>query len=463
MEETEFDRLKTDLAKKDKEIQKLQESIKFFQKDSEKENINENSSILMNHIRFLEKRLERYEKVVPFDINNSSTYRRNEEEDENTNKKTISTINHSPKNNIFFSNEKRDNQKVIKKICEGTTSISYKVIDKRTMQVMCKKVIKNNNDEFIVKKLQNSMKDISALLDINHPCICHTIGFNSAEQLPRTSDKGEYESYDDYEEEEEGEEEEDFEAPKTTVALYLEYLPYKLNEYLKSDIMNNTLKTKIAVEVAFGMCHLHEMGIIHRNLKIENILLNYIFEAKIIDFDLIHFVEDEEDREKSITKETGNLEYIPPEMLNEKNYNFKTDVYSYGILLFVLFTGHLPRQDLNDKMAKNPLQFPRRHATVMTTDCIELIKKCTSYDPNDRPNFNEIIDFIEDRSFRLAKMADTEIIRCRFQQLSGTGEHATSNQSNTKPIVQPIPPKEKKTSPIQQRTTKKKPIIRKPF
>ena len=109
--------------------------------------------------------------------------------------------------------------------------------------------------------------------------------------------------------------------------------------------MNNTLKTKIEFEFefefGFGMYRLHSIGLIHRDLKIDNIMLNSIFEAKIIDFDLYHV--ESEYREDYLTEGIGTLECMSSEMLNNENYDNKTDVYSYGIVLFTLFTGRLPK------------------------------------------------------------------------------------------------------------------------
>ena len=109
--------------------------------------------------------------------------------------------------------------------------------------------------------------------------------------------------------------------------------------------MNNTLKTKIEFEFefefGFGMYRLHSIGLIHRDLKIDNIMLNSIFEAKIIDFDLYHV--ESEYREDCLTEGIGTLECMSSEMLNNENYDNKTDVYSYGIVLFTLFTGRLPK------------------------------------------------------------------------------------------------------------------------
>ena len=114
----------------------------------------------MNQIRFLEKQLSKYEKVESFDINNPQTYKKIE--NESTKSTTATTIN-----NFFIGEEEEKNQKVIKRIGEGATSIAYKVIDKGRREVMCKKVVKLVDDEHLFKKLQNSMKEFEALLCIN--------------------------------------------------------------------------------------------------------------------------------------------------------------------------------------------------------------------------------------------------------------------------------------------------------
>ena len=117
-----------------------------------------------------------------------------------------------------------------------------------------------------------------------------------------------------------------------------------------------------------------------------------------------------------MTKGIGTLEYMSPEMLNKQEYDNKTDVYSYGIVLFVLFTGRLPKQNLTDKMNKKPIHFPRPSSSF-TKECIEIIKKCTAFYAKDRPNFTEIIDYMKNKSFALAKEVDIDIVNNRFQEL----------------------------------------------
>ena len=146
----------------------------------------------------------------------------------------------------------------------------------------------------------------------------------------------------------------------------------------------------------------------HRDLKLENIMMNCVFNAKIIDFGLAHF-NDLSSNRKSLTKGIGTFSYMSPEMLNEEEYNNKTDVYSYGIILFTLFTGKLPKQSLKERFDKVPIKFPKPSSKI-SKYCISHIKRCTSFNPDERPSFDEIINDIAKNSFEIASNVDTIMI-----------------------------------------------------
>ena len=323
------------------------------------------------------------------------------------------------RDNVFIGEDDQEYHKILKKICEGATSVAYKIIDERTSEVMCKKVVKSVDDEQAFKKLRNSLKEFGAIASISHPSICWAIGMNTQEKVTKNTDENGYDK-------DSGNEEED-KREKTTIALFFEYLPFKLKDFNcnsekdsdneDEEFMNNSLRVKIAIEVAFGMNHLHRAGMIHRDLKIENIMLNYILEAKIIDFNLVH-VENNDDG--SLTKGIGTFDYMSPEMLNNKDYDNKTDVYSYGIVLFVLLTGRLPKRNLTDKMNKKPIEFPN-HSLPITSEGIELIKMCTSFEEKDRPSFSDIIEFIGNKKCALMKEIDIDILSGRYEELKQYG------------------------------------------
>ena len=397
--------------KSDKDDKKKDKSDKDGEFDKDRD-----VQLLMERIRFLEGCLRKYEKVESFDL---ETARK---------KKKAETKSEAKKDAVFIGDEDEQFHEVVEKIGEGATSIAYKVFDNRDHRVMCKKVLKTDDKQVSFDKFRNSLKEFEALISLDHPCICKAVGVNIQEKVENNKkssrksgtegrddpDDVEYESDNDDDDEDDNKEKK---QEKTTVALFTEFLPYKLKDSLEKGIINNTLKVRVAVEVAFGMNCIHERGMMHRDLKIENVMLNYAYEAKIIDFDLVHFAAVEEEISRSLTKGIGTFSYMSPEMSNEEEYNNKTDVYSYGIFLFFMFTGHLPKQTLKEKMTnEKPIRFPHSSASI-SKYCIQLIKNCIEFDPSKRPSFAEIINDMKNHSFALADEIDTNIINERYQLL----------------------------------------------
>jgi calcium-dependent protein kinase len=84
--------------------------------------------------------------------------------------------------------------------------------------------------------------------------------------------------------------------------------------------------------------YIHKKGFMHRDLKPENICLDNNLEVKIIDFGTARKFT----KGKKLKQVTGTLFYMPPEIFNEKNYNEKADMWSLGILMYIILTGKAP-------------------------------------------------------------------------------------------------------------------------
>ena len=86
------------------------------------------------------------------------------------------------------------------------------------------------------------------------------------------------------------------------------------------------------------MNKVHSKGIIHRDLNLENILLDANNRAKLSDFGLCTFIKDEEGT-KNHTEMAGTLKYMSPELLGRRrDYDEKVDVYAFGVVLFAILT-----------------------------------------------------------------------------------------------------------------------------
>ncbi|XP_036054131.1 ribosomal protein S6 kinase-related protein isoform X2 [Onychomys torridus] len=93
-----------------------------------------------------------------------------------------------------------------------------------------------------------------------------------------------------------------------------------------------------AAELVLVLCYLHDMGIIHRDVKMENILLDERGHLKLTDFGLSRRLS-QGARAYTIC---GTLQYMAPEVLSGGPYNHTADWWSLGVLLFSLATGKFP-------------------------------------------------------------------------------------------------------------------------
>lgn len=88
--------------------------------------------------------------------------------------------------------------------------------------------------------------------------------------------------------------------------------------------------------------YIHKLNIIHRDLKPENILLESKkvdnFDIKISDFGLSCFF----DPKKGLGDHVGSPSYMAPEIIKGEKYNEKVDIWSIGVITYILLTGRLP-------------------------------------------------------------------------------------------------------------------------
>ncbi|KAI9073141.1 hypothetical protein K1719_044892 [Acacia pycnantha] len=131
-------------------------------------------------------------------------------------------------------------------------------------------------------------------------------------------------------------------------ALIYEYMDHGDLGGLLSDKNQNVIKwsdrLQVAVDAAKGLEYLHNgcmTPIIHRDLKPSNILLNKFMVAKIADFGLSRAFTNERDSHLS-TQPAGTPGYIDPEFQRSGKLDKRSDIYSFGMILLQLITGHPP-------------------------------------------------------------------------------------------------------------------------
>ncbi|OAX80152.1 CAMK/CAMKL/KIN1 protein kinase [Emergomyces africanus] len=147
---------------------------------------------------------------------------------------------------------------------------------------------------------------------------------------------------------------------------------------------------KFARQIASALDYCHRNSIVHRDLKIENILISKTGDIKIIDFGLSNLYSPK----SQLKTFCGSLYFAAPELLQARQYiGPEVDVWSFGIVLYVLVCGKVPFDDqsmpqLHAKIKKGVVEYPQG----LSADCRHIISRMLVTDPRQRASLNEIIN-----------------------------------------------------------------------
>ncbi|GMI10226.1 hypothetical protein TrLO_g15601 [Triparma laevis f. longispina] len=143
----------------------------------------------------------------------------------------------------------------------------------------------------------------------------------------------------------------------------------------------------LALDVASGMAYLHSRGIIHRDLKSTNVLIDSKSRAKIADFGLSINCNN---HGKELTAETGTYRWMAPEVIRHETYSSNADVYSFGIVLWQLVARDVPFGNLTPIQAAFAVAKEDRRPQIpphVKPALAQLIKSAWHGDQSCRPSF----------------------------------------------------------------------------
>ncbi|WEW55821.1 Serine/threonine-protein kinase [Emydomyces testavorans] len=147
---------------------------------------------------------------------------------------------------------------------------------------------------------------------------------------------------------------------------------------------------KFARQIASALDYCHKNNIVHRDLKIENILISKTGDIKIIDFGLSNLFSPK----GQLKTFCGSLYFAAPELLQARQYiGPEVDVWSFGIVLYVLVCGKVPFDDqsmpqLHAKIKKGVVEYPQG----LSSDCRHIISRMLVTDPKHRASLTEIMN-----------------------------------------------------------------------
>ena len=206
-----------------------------------------------------------------------------------------------------------------------------------------------------------------------------------------------------------------FETEKNFV-FEMEYCDYDLKEFLYQNgalenkmIGKNNLQIfkEITIDIAKALKHIHERGIVHRNIKPHNINITKLNSenkenkdkgiAKLGDFSSAIFIKEINDSEPM-----GTIVYTAPELIKNLDYTEKCDIWCAGLTLFEIFFGVLPygwnpsTKKIND-MIFDEKKFVFRKSNIPTLDI--LFKRLLQINPDNRMTTQEFYDYVTNENF----------------------------------------------------------------
>jgi serine/threonine-protein kinase len=111
---------------------------------------------------------------------------------------------------------------------------------------------------------------------------------------------------------------------------------------LQSGTMPSARAFAVAAQIADGLAAIHEVGVIHRDLKTSNIMLEPAGTVRLMDFGIAKHVEHEGVDATATGNLVGTPSYMSPEQARGEKLDFRSDIYSLGVVVYELFSGRVP-------------------------------------------------------------------------------------------------------------------------
>jgi Tol biopolymer transport system component/predicted Ser/Thr protein kinase len=242
----------------------------------------------------------------------------------------------------------------------GGMGIVYRASDERLHRTVAIKVVDASRTGSTPEQRAHLLDEARAASALNHPNICTVYEVGEAEGL---------------------------------AFIAMEHVDGRpLAEAIPHDGLPTEALVRLGVQIADALAHAHDHGVIHRDLKTPNIVINTQGNAKVLDFGLARRVEVRPDEvTRSIDPAgasalAGTLAYLAPEVLLGSEADARSDIWALGVVLFEMAAGGLPFKGLNDFditaaiLRSPPPPFPRHVPPMLRT----VILHCLAKEPGQR-------------------------------------------------------------------------------
>ncbi|KAG0663984.1 hypothetical protein C6P44_001359 [Monosporozyma unispora] len=179
---------------------------------------------------------------------------------------------------------------------------------------------------------------------------------------------------------------------ETKVWMVLEYCPGKelYDHLLKMKRIPIAECTELFAQIVGAVYYAHSLNCVHRDLKLENILLDKNGNAKLTDFGFTR----ECMQKSSLETICGTTVYMAPELTERKTYDgFKIDIWALGVILYTMICGAMPFDEDDETKTKWKIinEDPEFNDNIMSPESKDLVKQLLEKDPANRPSVKDIL------------------------------------------------------------------------
>jgi TolB-like protein/Tfp pilus assembly protein PilF/predicted Ser/Thr protein kinase len=266
---------------------------------------------------------------------------------------------------------------ILEELGRGGMGIVYKAHDTKLKRTVALKFLPSELTHISEVK-ERFMREAQAAAALDHPNICTVFEFDEAEE-------------------------------KTFISMaYIE--GQSLKKKIESGPLELDEALRIATQVAEGLQEAHKKGVVHRDIKSANIMMDERDQAKIMDFGLARMTGGTLLTQEGVTM--GTIAYMSPEQARGEEVDHRTDIWSFGVVLYEIFTGQLPfKGDHDQAVVYSILNRKPKPITDLKADIPMAIEQVVgkALEKNPKERYKQIEDLLDDLKSISAGIVPEEI------------------------------------------------------
>lgn len=284
-------------------------------------------------------------------------------------------------------NQTISHYKILEKLGEGGMGIVYKAQDTKLDRIVALKFLPHHISG---NEAENSrfLQEAKAAATLNHPHVCTIYGID------------------------------EYEGPAPTGKEQFIEMEYVDGETLRRKIplAKTEDALRYAVQIGEALQEAHAKGIVHRDVKCENIMVNAKNQIKVMDFGLAKLKGSMKLTKTSST--VGTLAYMAPEQIQGGEVDARSDIFSFGIVLFEMLTGKTPFRGEHDaammySIVNEAPETVGKYVPEVSAEIERIVQRALEKDPDDR--YQTAADMVSE--IRRVQKQSTKVTRTIRQQV----------------------------------------------